>query len=179
MKRLNPDTNEPFKQGNVREDGYIFFAYKKKIINKNGFFKECWRNPEKFAAQSAAAKLKQKVYASTYRRTFRGHINMFLKGAKNRAKEKNLLIDIDLEYLIEIAPKTCPVFGTEFEWGKPGKHNSSSSHTPALDRIVPELGYVKGNVQFLSCLANLMKSNATPAELLKFAEWIIKNNGVK
>lgn len=45
MKRLNPTTNEPFKRGAVREDGYVFFVYTK-ITKSDGFFKEIWLKPE-------------------------------------------------------------------------------------------------------------------------------------
>ena len=45
MKRPNPTTNEPFKRGATREDGFIFFAYTK-ITKSDGFFKEIWLNPE-------------------------------------------------------------------------------------------------------------------------------------
>jgi hypothetical protein len=39
-----------------------------------------------------------------------------------------------------------------------------------LDKIIPELGYVKGNVRIISTLANTMKSNATKDQLLTFAK---------
>lgn len=45
MKRLNSNTNQPFKRGDVREDGYIFFNYTTKL-KSNGFFMERWLSPE-------------------------------------------------------------------------------------------------------------------------------------
>ena len=45
MKRLNPANNLPFRRGDVRSDGYIFFSYSVKK-NLNGFFKEIWLRPE-------------------------------------------------------------------------------------------------------------------------------------
>ena len=45
MKRINPTTNLPFKRGDIRSDGYIFFSYSVKK-NLNGFFKEIWLRPE-------------------------------------------------------------------------------------------------------------------------------------
>jgi hypothetical protein len=39
-----------------------------------------------------------------------------------------------------------------------------------LDKIIPELGYVKGNVRIISTLANTMKSNAIKDQLLTFAK---------
>ena len=36
--------------------------------------------------------------------------------------------------------------------------------SPSLDRIVPELGYVKGNIRVISNRANHLKSDATLEE---------------
>jgi hypothetical protein len=45
MRRINPKTNQPFKQGDVREDGFIFWGYKNNIIKQNGYFSEQWCSP--------------------------------------------------------------------------------------------------------------------------------------
>ena len=54
MKRLNPNTNKPFRRGDVREDGFIFFGYYTKIIKSDGYFKEIWLN------QNTSQKIKDK-----------------------------------------------------------------------------------------------------------------------
>ena len=41
MKRLNPKTNQPFKRGDVREDGKVFYNYTNSV-KTNGFFVERW-----------------------------------------------------------------------------------------------------------------------------------------
>jgi hypothetical protein len=45
MRRNNPKTQEPFHRGDIRVDGYVFFAYtnKKKSC---GYFKEIWLSPQ-------------------------------------------------------------------------------------------------------------------------------------
>ena len=48
MKRLNPETNNPFKKGDVREDGYVFRHYKLWALKKDGMFGETWYRPSKF-----------------------------------------------------------------------------------------------------------------------------------
>jgi hypothetical protein len=47
---------------------------------------------------------------------------------------------------------------------KPGLATASPL-SPALDRIVPHLGYVPGNVVVVSHRANFIKNNATVDEL--------------
>ncbi|XAT57793.1 hypothetical protein GN241_10750 [Rhodobacteraceae bacterium IMCC1335] len=47
MKRENPKTGKPFKHGDVREDGYIFWTYELKL-RQDGTFYEKWRSPEVF-----------------------------------------------------------------------------------------------------------------------------------
>ena len=48
MKRLNPDTNAPFKKGEYRDDGFRFWGYSKKKYKKSKYFIEFWRCPFKF-----------------------------------------------------------------------------------------------------------------------------------
>jgi hypothetical protein len=47
------------------------------------------------------------------------------------------------------------VFGVVLTWGD----ETGRSTSPSLDRIVPALGYVKGNLIWVSNYANIMKSN--------------------
>lgn len=75
-------------------------------------------------------------------------------------------------YLKEIAPKNCPVFNEPLA----EKGGSFDGMSPSVDRIIPSKGYVKGNLQIISYLANSMKRDATPAQLRQFAEWVIKQN---
>lgn len=39
------------------------------------------------------------------------------------------------------------------------------SYAPSIDKIIPALGYVPGNVMVISLRANTLKNNATLAEL--------------
>jgi hypothetical protein len=88
--------------------------------------------------------------------------------ARHRAKRKNIPFDITAEDVI--IPETCPVLGIQLQIGEKVVCNNS----PTLDRIKPELGYVKGNIQVLSYRANLLKSNATIEELEKVLEHLKK-----
>ena len=91
-----------------------------------------------------------------------------LRYARDRAKEKNIPFDITAEDIT--IPETCPVLGIQLQIGEKVACNNS----PSLDRIKPELGYVKGNIQVLSYRANMLKSNATIEELEKVLEHLKK-----
>jgi hypothetical protein len=84
---------------------------------------------------------------------------------KNRARQRKVEFTISFED-VEF-PKFCPVLNVPLEY-----FGGVSKHSPSFDRINPSMGYVPGNVQIISLLANNMKSNATPEELLKFAKWV-------
>jgi hypothetical protein len=90
-----------------------------------------------------------------------------LRCIKHRAKGQNIAFDLSLEDISNYS--TCPVFGWELERGSRGKKNS-----PSVDRCDPTKGYTVDNIQILSAQANLMKQDATPEELLMFADWIYK-----
>lgn len=105
-----------------------------------------------------------------YKRDFRlnNPNKELLRHARKRAKEKNIPFDITAEDII--IPETCPVLGIQLQIGEKIACNNS----PTLDRIKPELGYVKGNIQVLSFRANTLKSNATIEELQKVLEHLKK-----
>lgn len=95
-----------------------------------------------------------------------------LKDAKRRAKDYNIEFNITLEDII--IPDHCYILGI------PLFSNAlhSGPNSPSLDRINPDNGYTKGNVQVISHKANTMKSNANRAELLAFALWVLKQGGL-
>ena len=88
--------------------------------------------------------------------------------ASGRAKKFNMDFDINSAFLIGISPIKCPVFNVDLIYGAGIKGKYAAS----IDRIDSSKGYTKDNVQIISYLANLMKSNATHSEMVKFAEWI-------
>jgi hypothetical protein len=107
------------------------------------------------------------------RNTKSGHIAAIVSNRKVVAKKENIPFSVSLEYLINQATDVCPVLGIELSWGiRKGK---LSDNSPSLDKIKPELGYVEGNVRWMSYLANSMKRNATPEQLKTFANWILAN----
>jgi hypothetical protein len=82
-----------------------------------------------------------------------------LYDAKSRARRKGVPFDLtDNDFEI---PEVCPVFGIPIYKGE-GK---ASDNSPTLDRIIPELGYVPGNVECISMRANRLKNNATADEI--------------
>lgn len=94
-----------------------------------------------------------------------------LRTSKDRAEQKGIPHDIDIDYLLSIYPKDnkCPILGTEFEFGA-----DKIRTRPSLDRIIPNKGYAKGNVVFISNLANTIKTSANSEEILKVGKWLKK-----
>lgn len=91
-----------------------------------------------------------------------------LSNAKKRAKLKGLPFDLEFDDLQR--PMKCPVFGTPIDYS----NGPATDNTPSLDRIVPELGYVKGNVVIISNKANRMKNDATLRQCVLLGEWAKK-----
>jgi len=108
------------------------------------------------------------------------HIKKYFYNARSRAKAENLPFELTYEYLLSIATDECPIFKTPFTWGesKLGKGKTQLG-TPQLDKIIPELGYVIGNVAFLSRKANKMKDNGTMQEHYAIADWIWEHTHAK
>ena len=92
-----------------------------------------------------------------------------IRDAKKRAKKFNVDFNLTEEYVESIYPKDgkCPALGIKLK-------KLDGSNAPSLDRIVPELGYIKGNVQWVSKIANQVMSNATPEQVMSVAKYYKK-----
>lgn len=92
---------------------------------------------------------------------------------KRRCKDKGLDCDLSLEYLREIAPDFCPVFGVKLKWDGWGENNQRASEdSPSVDKIDPNKGYTKDNIIIISWKANRLKSNANYEDLFIVANWL-------
>lgn len=117
-------------------------------------------------------KYKTKIKETSKRRYYdeSNYPKYILWRAKRRAREKGIEFNIDVSD-VKI-PKKCPILDIELQRCVGGGH-VSSDNSPSLDRIDPDKGYTKGNVQVISKLANVMKNNATVEQLLTFARYVI------
>jgi hypothetical protein len=86
--------------------------------------------------------------------------------ASRRAKDDGIEFTITKDDII--IPDVCPVFKRRFL----RKQGYPTDNSPTLDRIDNSKGYIPGNIQVISLLANRMKSNASREDLLQFSEWI-------
>jgi hypothetical protein len=89
-----------------------------------------------------------------------------LYAAKQRAKKLGLPFNITEGDIV--IPEVCPVLGIPLLRGD----STSTFNSPSLDRIVPALGYVRGNIAVISKRANSIKNDANADELRKVAAWI-------
>lgn len=176
------------KRGFVREDGMVLW-WQVKTGPRAGHTQ--WLTKEEFDLRKAKEKAYQSRVAAErkaryhsdpeFKAEFRKKVSKYrradyrpdmLARAKRRAEDLSLPFDLTKDDV----PLTthCPVFGFAFE---PGRGKVCMT-TPTLDRIIPELGYVKGNVIVVSFKANLIKSSATPEEIMKVAKFYRRLNRV-
>lgn len=83
---------------------------------------------------------------------------------RHRAKKRGIPFDLDASDIR--IPNFCPVLGIEIIPGEEG----GQAHSPSLDRIDPDRGYLPQNVQVISHRANTLKSNASSTELSRVAD---------
>lgn len=93
--------------------------------------------------------------------------------ARNRAKVKNLDFNIDEGYLISLWDSSfgnCAVSRRSFDLKPFGKKGQVNPNAPSVDRIVPELGYTKGNIRLVTYHVNVALSEFGLDELIKLAK---------
>ena len=125
------------------------------------------RNPEKGKAYYEAHKEERKAYNRRWRE--QNVAKVMVDRARRRAEKKYIEFDLDPEFVALIIPLECPVFHFPLSLA----NGVAAYNSPSLDRKDPRKGYVRGNVQVISNKANMMKQDATDAELKQFAKWIL------
>jgi hypothetical protein len=117
---------------------------------------------------------KGKTYWANYFSTKKGHLKSYRNAAMQRARLKNIPFNLTIKYIESIATDECPIFKMPFVWGRSGRGHGKSRgpYAPSLDRVIPELGYVEGNVVFISHWANKIKQDVTEKELYAVADWL-------
>lgn len=131
-----------------------------------------WKNDPAFRARGlATAKTPERRAAHReHARNIRLDRSLWPKAILSsiRARAKKVGVSFDLTALDLIIPRVCPVLGIPITLGGRGNPNG-----PSVDRIIPALGYVKGNVRVISFRANHLKSDCIDhTELQKVVDYI-------
>lgn len=122
------------------------------------------------ATNKWAAKNKERIAERAVKRREEFPAKAIFMTARQRARERDFEFNLDPEDCQ--VPEVCPVFGFPLviNSGKQG----GAKDSPSIDRIDHRGGYTKDNVQIISRLANVMKADATPEQLITFAKWVLK-----
>jgi hypothetical protein len=89
---------------------------------------------------------------------------------KERARRDGIVCDIDETYLQEIWTGACAILGIPL--ALPYSTERQADNKATVDRIVPNLGYVQGNVSWVSNRANIIKSFGSLEEHQMIVEYI-------
>ena len=125
------------------------------------------RTRKYYEGHKTACLAKKKVYDERERtrleKEFRfdpSYRKLMWRSAKARAIEKGLAFSISPDDIV--IPEYCPVLGVKLQRNRGEGFKNSS---PSLDRVIPSIGYIPGNVRVISYRANAIKRDATLAEL--------------
>lgn len=104
--------------------------------------------------------------------TKEGHARLIFSGVKSRAKKENIPCTISVEEVVKMLPDYCPALGIKLSWCRRKGQAGDKDTSPSLDKFIPELGYVPGNVYWISGLANKIKSKFTTNQIELVVNWM-------
>jgi hypothetical protein len=102
----------------------------------------------------------QTTHGQSYDREYRIWVT-----CKSRASTKGIPFEIEVSDIV--IPEFCPLLGIKLNT-EPNKDNRWAS--PSIDRLIPEKGYIKGNILICSMRANTIKNNASVDELMTLTD---------
>ncbi len=156
-----------------------FYANRKSKDGKRADCKKCqnkvrdnWakKNKDRVEANAKAYRLRDDVKARRLKQQHKWRAENLdwelWHKAKKRSEKSGLPFDIKREDII--IPETCPVLGIPLFITK----GTIGDNSPTVDKIKPELGYVKGNIAVISARANRIKCDASLEEFKLIYDWI-------
>lgn len=121
----------------------------------------------------------KEIYHAKDRESYRNADNTFSRqfsARRQRAKKLGIPFTITFDELEK--PEFCPVLGVKLNYacstGIDGKQTRDPNKA-SIDKLLPELGYVPGNVFVISWKANILKSNMCIDELEKILAYMKRN----
>lgn len=155
----------------TRKEGTYYAANRERIsVKKKARLRR--RTPEEIE--------KRKRYMKAYRLTkeYRGKRRLYrlrrsqtlysiLSCVRQRAKARNIPYNLTIADIR--VPEFCPVLGLKMARNE-GRHGPCDT-SPSVDKLIPGLGYVSGNVRIISNRANRLKGDSTdPLEMIAIAD---------
>ncbi len=153
---INPSTGKKWNKGEKCPERGYFYGYTR-FVKTDGYI-QMW-------------------FFKTFDQYERKRIKDIFRHKSQRSNLKGVDFNLDIDYVVEIFPKDyiCPVLKTKMKWGDA----PNLPESPSLDRIIPEIGYVEGNVIWISNHANKIKSDATFEEFTLLYEWFLDKSKEK
>jgi len=171
MKRLNPKTNTPFKKGDVRENGDVFYQYRKITKNwTNGYYVEYWLKPELFKKHNFTDRSGNKRTVKKLASTLLTHARSRCFGTPSRVAggrmPTNGNVTITPDWIIERIEKgICEATGDKLTT------QTKQPNTASLDRIDPNNpDYTPENSRIVTWQFNNMKGVYTDEEFIRVAK---------
>lgn len=121
----------------------------------------------------------KEIYQITDRENYRNPDNTFYRqfnSRKQTAKKNGIPFTISFDELEK--PEYCPVLGVKLNYGCSTGLDGKQTRDPnkaSIDKVIPELGYIPGNVFVISWRANKLKSDMSVTELEKILNYMKGN----
>lgn len=176
-----------FYKVGVRKDGSqryhpsctaCVLKYNRKLYAENDEYKV--KRKTRYENRSEESKIRNKENGSAFYQSVRGRALNLLKSATRRADKFPQIMDIDFDFIHnQLLTGVCSVTGLPFDLNKP-EGSMKNPYAPSIDRIDPNVGYIKENTRLVIWQYNLMKGEISDAELLKLCKLIVerKENGL-
>ena len=148
-REINPNTGQFWVRG--------------ELDAKRGYFWEYNRNVRDDGVQKAQ-------FLADFETYHRERIKTIFRKRRIFASKNKIPFNLTWQYMAEIFPTDykCPILDIDLKWTivRNGYNN------PSFDRKEPSLGYIKGNVYWISFRANQIKSDATRSELQRVIKYL-------
>jgi hypothetical protein len=182
MKRINPQTGEPYKRGFQNENGLYFIQYLTKKLDKEGYFKLKWGPKEWIARSNKIATKWQKDNKeisnkrnAAQRLRNKGRARELLTNAKNRAKEKNLDFNLTKLWVLQkLDAGVCELSGIPFDL-QPTDKTHFNPFSPSIDKIDAKKGYTFDNSRVIITSLNMALGEYGLDLYLQVAKKVIKH----